>query len=137
VTFARLAGATLPNDRRIDGRDAWPLWSGVPGAASPYEAFYYYDRGDLRAVCSGPWKLYLPVADPSDTEPRARPVRLYNLVEDVGEEHDAAHEQPEVVARLRELAEAARRDLGDGAQQGSGERLAGHVAEPTPRTLPH
>jgi arylsulfatase A-like enzyme len=136
VTFARLAGATVPDDRIIDGRDAWPLWSGAPGAASPYEAFYYYDRGDLRAVRSGPWKLYLPVTVPSDVEPGARPLRLYNLAEDVGEEHDAAREQPEVVARLRDLVAVARRDLGDGAQQGSGQRPAGHVGEPTPRTLP-
>jgi arylsulfatase A-like enzyme len=136
VTFARLAGATVPNGRQIDGHDAWPLWSGAPGAGSPYEAFYYYDRGDLRAVRSGPWKLYLPVAVPSDIEPGARPLRLYDLDTDVGEEHDAAREQPEVVARLQELAAVARRDLGDGAQQGSGQRPAGHVGEPTPRTLP-
>jgi arylsulfatase A len=29
-TFANLAGAELPSDRIIDGRDIWPLMSGQP-----------------------------------------------------------------------------------------------------------
>ncbi len=59
-TFARLAGADLPADRPIDGRDIWPLLSGRPGARSPHEALYFYWGRDLQAVRSGRWKLHLP-----------------------------------------------------------------------------
>jgi arylsulfatase A-like enzyme len=60
-TFARLAGATLPKDRIIDGRDVWPLLSGRPDARSPHAAFYYYYMDQLQAVRSGRWKLHLPL----------------------------------------------------------------------------
>jgi arylsulfatase A len=40
-TIAKLAGAKLPA-HRIDGKDIWPLMTGVPGAKSPHEAFLYY-----------------------------------------------------------------------------------------------
>ena len=41
-TFAHLAGARLPDDRIIDGRDITPLLLDQPGARSPHEAFYFY-----------------------------------------------------------------------------------------------
>ena len=137
VTFARLARAALPNDRVIDGKDAWPLWSGEPGAPSPYEAFYYYDRGDLRAVRSGPWKLYLPQNDAEGAEVGVQEVRLYDLLADVGEERNVAREQPEIVGRLLAFVETARNDLGDGARQGARQRAAGRFHEATPRRLGH
>ena len=58
-TVARLAGAQLPHERRIDGRDIWPLLS-TPGAPSPHEAFFFYWGGGLEAVRRGQWKLHLP-----------------------------------------------------------------------------
>ena len=56
-TFARLAGATLPSDRKIDGRDILPLLLGKPGAESPHHALYYYAFTHLQAVRSGKWKI--------------------------------------------------------------------------------
>ena len=32
-------------------------------ATSPYEAFYYYERDQLQAVRSGPWKLFVPLKE--------------------------------------------------------------------------
>ncbi len=133
VTFARLAGATLPRDRIIDGKDAWPLWSGEPGGKSPYEAFYSYDRGDLRAVRSGPWKLYLPQQGIKDAEQRMQAARLFDLVADVSEDRNVARENRDVVERLLGLADAARMDLGDGVVQGANQRPAGWAMEATPR----
>jgi arylsulfatase A-like enzyme len=57
-TVARLAGADLPDDRVIDGKDVWPLMSGEPDAVSPHPVFYYYRRGALDAVRAGGWKLH-------------------------------------------------------------------------------
>ena len=39
-TFVKLAGATLP-DRKIDGKNIWPLWN-QPDAKTPHKFFYYY-----------------------------------------------------------------------------------------------
>ncbi len=142
VTFARLAGEdggpgpNLPRDRMIDGKDAWPLWSGRPGARTPYEAFYFYAQGDLRAVRSGPWKLYLPTNAAAGTARAVREPMLYDLVADVGEERNVARENPDLVTRLSALAEAARQDVGDGERVGANQRPAGWVTEATARVIP-
>jgi arylsulfatase A-like enzyme len=58
-TLARLAHATLPR-LPIDGKDAWPLWHGDPGARSPQNAYFFYWNRDLQAVRWGKWKLHFP-----------------------------------------------------------------------------
>lgn len=136
-TLARLAGAAPPSDRVIDGKDIWPLLSGEPGAKSPHEAFYYYFMDQLQAVRAGRWKLYLPQAGKkgSSGQQASAALRLYDLEADLGEEHDLAAQQPEIVQRLTAAAERARADLGDGPSPGAHQRPAGHVDRPTPRVL--
>lgn len=124
-TIAKLAGAKLPADRVIDGKDIWPLMSGQPGAKSPHEAYYYYWGQELQAVRSGRWKLHLPHEYRSPGEPRGaggKPgpyvqkkigLALYDLEADVGEKTDVAEKHPDVVRGLQVLAEKARDDLGD------------------------
>ena len=129
-TFVRLAGATVPQGRKIDGHDIWPLLSGQPGARTPYDAFYYYHVDQLWAVRQGPWKLYLR---DHTSSPAAR---LVDLDEDIGEKRDVAEEHPEIVTRLVGLAEQARRELGDGDRIGAGQRPAGRVDNPQPLRLP-
>jgi arylsulfatase len=58
-TVAKLIGAEVPKDRIIDGKDAWPLLSGAPGARTPHDVFYFYSGEELHAVRSGNWKLHL------------------------------------------------------------------------------
>ena len=135
-TFARLAGADVPDDRILDGHDIWPLLSGQPGAKSPYEAFYYYYLEQLQAVRSGRWKLYLPLENKwrsfrGDTE--KSPAALYDLVADLGETKNLVDQRPDVVRRLTALAEKAREDLGDLNRPGKNQRPAGFVENPTPR----
>jgi arylsulfatase A-like enzyme len=144
-TVAGLVGAELP-EHRIDGRDIWPLLSGVEGARSPAEAayFFYYKRNELHAVLSGRWKLYFPheyrslggrpggtggEPVPYDSRP-VTSVELYDLLEDVSETTDVAAHQPEVVERLVALGDRARGELGDSLRQqsGSGTRAAGRPA---------
>lgn len=106
-TLAALAGAQVPSDRIIDGRDIWPVLCGAPGARSPHHALFYYRGPQLHAVRSGRWKLVL--AQPKNEVPRA----LYDLEADIGETTDVSQSYPKLVERLEALAEQCREDLGD------------------------
>jgi arylsulfatase A-like enzyme len=101
-TFARLAGAKVPDDRVIDGKDIWPLLAGKEGATSPHEAYYYFRGNGLQAVRSGKWKLRLG-GKKADT--------LYDLRADISEQNNVADEHPEVVERLAKLAEQMRQEI--------------------------
>jgi arylsulfatase A-like enzyme len=133
-TVAALAGAELPKDRVIDGKNIWPLMTGQPGAQTPHEAFFYYWGQHLQAVRSGPWKLHFPHGFPKPTPPGGdgKPgqyanlktgLELYNLEHDIGEAVNVAAQHPRVVQRLQTLANAAREDLGDSATQRKGRNL--------------
>jgi arylsulfatase A-like enzyme len=136
-TFARLAGAELPR-HTIDGRDIWPLLAAERGAKSPHEAFYYYRMDQLQAVRSGPWKLYLPLqrrVGPGRQAMSPQPAALYDVSSDPGENNNLIDDQSEVVARLTDLAEQARQELGDLGRPGRGQRPAGRVDHPQPQVL--
>ncbi len=118
TTIAGLAGAKVPKDRTVDGKDIWPLLSGGAGAKSPHEAFFYYRKnGNLGAVRQGKWKLHLPgtlvtsVKSPKGGKKRGRKstsiekTMLYDLEADIGEKQDLAEKQPDMVAKLKALAE--------------------------------
>jgi len=106
-TLATITGAEIPEDRKIDGHNIWPILSGDTSAQSPYEAFYYYRYERLQAIRSGKWKLHVYRPDKGKTQ------LLYNLQNDIGETTDVSKENPEVVKRLQRLAKKARNDLGD------------------------
>ena len=97
--------------------------------ASPHDAFFYYWMNDLEAVRVGRWKLHLAKYTRSVNE-------LYDLVADVGETDDRYADEPEVVARLLEVAEQARASLGDALTDrvGADVRPIGRVAEASPLT---
>jgi len=133
-TFARLADTAPPDDRVIDGKDIWELLS--ENAASPHEAFYYYQVDQLQAVRSGPWKLHLPLKDSRTHGHRGqggRELALYDVAADVGETTDVSAQHPEVVEKLMELAELSRVALGDDDREGIEVRPAGWVEDPAPR----
>jgi len=118
-TFVKLAGGSTPADRKIDGGDIWPILAGDPNATSPHETFYYFRGFNLQAVRNGPWKLHLAKGD------------LYNLENDIGESRDVAKNHPEVVGRLRHLADQTRDDLGT-TDIGPGCRRLGEVQNARP-----
>ncbi len=137
-TFACLAGAQTPGERIIDGHDIRPLMSGKANAKSPYEAFYYYCKGQLQAVRSGKWKLHLPLkAKMRDYrgEMITSPAILHDLENDIGETTNVAEAHPEIVQRLMALAEKAREDLGDLNRPGRNQRPAATVQNPTARVV--
>jgi len=124
-TVAAATGAPLPA-HGIDGKDIGPLMFGEPGAKCPHEAYYfYYRKNDLEALRAGKWKLVFPheyrslTGEPGmDGQPNGYSrlkcgLELYDLENDLGEEHDVAAANPAVVERLQALAEKARDDLGD------------------------
>ena len=119
-TLAKLAGGAPPADRAIDGRDLWPLMTD-PQAKSAHEALYFYEGGfrykaedgppkndpKLKAVRSGPWKLYVETA-PGD-EPGSLaviPTELFNLHYDISEKYPLTDKHPEVVERLTKRAKS-------------------------------
>lgn len=142
-TVASLIGAKLPQ-HGIDGKNIWPLMSGAPDAKSPHEYFYhYYAGGELHAVRDRTWKLHFPHkyrtlagkpggtgGIPTNYSQATTKLELYNLSEDVGEQHNVIAMHPEIVERLQSAADRARKDLGDklSKTKGEGTREIGRIA---------
>ena len=128
-TFAKLTGATLPRDTKIDGLDIWPLMTGIKDTRSPHEAILFYRGKRLEAVRSGKWKLHLARATDGTkrkgtaktNRAKARAPRLYDLSTDVSESKNLAGKHAEIVERLTSLAR--KRDTGIR----SGKRPAGSL----------
>jgi len=118
-TLVKLAGGSLPADRKLDGADISDLLTGQPDAKPPHEVFYYFRGLMLEAVRRGPWKLHLASGE------------LYDLVADRGETADQASAHADVVAGLRSLAKKTDTDLGSKGI-GPGCRPLGRVANPQP-----
>ena len=114
-TFAQLAGAEIPTDRVIDGKDIWPTLTGK--GRSPHEAFFYHGGNELRAVRSGKWKLHMN---------KGRPTQLYDLESDIGEQKNVIKANPEVVQRLERHFKAFAQDIADN------NRPAAFVENPKP-----
>lgn len=138
-TFCALAEAPLPSSP-LDGHDIRSLLT-AKSAKSPYEAFYYYRRRQLQAVRSGDWKYHLPLDAIHPNWTSAKPTRpgrkgkLVNLANDLKERHDLSAAHPEVVAHMQAFANSAIADLGNDAQDGSGQRAAADLANSAALTL--
>jgi uncharacterized sulfatase len=102
-TLAKLAGASAAVPQDIDGLSIVPTLLGQSDKQKQHEYLYwtFYERGGGQATRVGAWKA---VQQPMDS-----PIRLYNLDEDLGEQHDVASQHPEIVARLAAVMKAAYR----------------------------
>ena len=130
-TIARLAGAEMPTDRIIDGKDLHDLITAKPDARSPHEYFIYYNGNRMHGVRSGNWKLKIPTTlaeefgdygkfdHPETVIPRA----LFNLEDDLGEQKDVLKFHPEIAKKLQGMIESAREDLGDSRRQMKGKNV--------------
>lgn len=114
-TFAKLAGAQVPSDRIIDGKDIWPTLVGE--ASTPHEAFFYHRGTTLAAVRSGNWKLHTN---------KGRPTHLYDLGSDIGESKNVIKSHPEVVRKLNQYLRDFAKDIADN------NRPAAYVDDPKP-----
>jgi arylsulfatase A len=131
-TFAKLGGAPLPVDRKIDGVDIWPVMAGQESGQPPRDTFFFFRGLELEAVRRGPWKLHFALADTIQGQQRSEPkIQLFHLLEDISESRNVADENPEVVKQLQELAQTMDNDLGRKGL-GPGCRPLGRAAAPEP-----
>ena len=93
-TLAEVAGIADRCPREIDGISFLPTLTGKPDAQKPHEYLFwaFYERGGARAIRQNGWKA---IQQPIHTK-----VRLYNLKDDVGEEHDLADQKQDLVQSL-------------------------------------
>ncbi len=107
VTCLNLAGIAPPQDRIIDATDILPLLKGE--AASPHEAFFYYDTRTVVAVRNHQWKYcrrYL--TDIATYWPTKQGPFLFNLESDPNESYDLSEANPimaEYLAAMLQLFE--------------------------------
>ncbi len=104
-TFARLAGAEIPQDRPIDGLDILPILKGDFEDA-PRRDFFLYGKEAIRI---GAWKYrrgpkFGVWATAPDKRPENNPIvtQLFNLNDDPGEQSNLAEQFPQ---RTRQMAQ--------------------------------
>lgn len=133
-TIAKLAGATAPTDRVIDGVDVSEILHGKRTELD--RSFFFYQHQALRAVRRGKWKLHLPHSRfdrlnegktwqthvPKKDRPYIEALTLYNLDADISESKDVADNHPEVVKQLMQDLTRARQDIGYHNQIGKNSR---------------
>jgi arylsulfatase A-like enzyme len=105
TTFAEIAGANIPTDRIIDGKNILPLMMAENGAVSPHEAVFGFTAfGRLMSVRYKNWKLILPGKHwTGDFETP----QLYNLDIDPGEKKNLAEQHQQIVETILKLADDA------------------------------
>ena len=127
-TFVSLAGGTVPATPVIDGRDITPILIGQ-SKESAREAHYYFSGYDLQAVRQGRWKLAIaPQSEGMNAKkgPKlAAGLRLYDLDAEIGEQTDVAAQHPDVVAKLKALADKMAAEIG--GKEPTARRPAGEV----------
>ncbi|MDH3711367.1 MAG: sulfatase [Cyclobacteriaceae bacterium] len=126
-TIAHLAGAELPEDRKIDGINIWPILKGDKNIGE-HDILYYYNGITLEAVREGNWKLHLPrephmkvywsKGEMGGFQTLGKPM-LFNLETDIEEKLNVADFHPLVVERLLTHAGNAREELGDWNHKGT------------------
>jgi arylsulfatase A-like enzyme len=89
IACAELAGARLPKDVVLDGKNPLPVLTA--GAPSPHASFYFSFRRHA-ALRQGDWKIV--------RERPNEPWRLFHLTEDLGEQNNLAEDQPQRVKQL-------------------------------------
>jgi N-acetylgalactosamine-6-sulfatase len=98
-TICHLAGVALPADLHPDGEDVSDIWLGQsrPRKRPLHWEWLFSVQGEdytppALAVRDGDWKLFVGHD--------GRGTQLYNIAQDVGEDHDVAAEHPEVVKAM-------------------------------------
>jgi arylsulfatase A-like enzyme len=112
-TFCALAGADLPNDRKLDGYDLSPLLLGQT-ENSPRDTIWYWREEQLYAVRVGPWKAHFITQGcyglGAKRQEHQTP-ELYHLEHDPSEKYNIAELHPEQVERLKAIAEEHKRSI--------------------------
>jgi arylsulfatase A len=127
-TFVSLAGGTVHATPVIDGRDIMPILLGQ-SKESAREAHYYFSGYDLQAVRQGRWKLAVaPQSEGMNAKKGPKlpaGLRLYDLDAEIGEQTDVAAQHPDIVAKLKALADKMAAEIG--GKEPAARRPAGEV----------
>jgi len=106
-TCCALAGVKPPKDRILDSYDISPLLLG--SGTGPRKEMFFYRGSELYAVRQGPWKMHMVTQAGYRDKPHIQdPPLLFNLEHDPSEKFDVAKDHPEVIAKLKKLAEQHR-----------------------------
>lgn len=99
-TCLKLAGASVPADRPVDGSDLTAMLMHA-GNRTPQTIHYYYGT-NLYALRKGAFKAHFTTHDGYSKEPPVQhdPPLIFNLANDPSETRDVAAAHPEVVADL-------------------------------------
>ncbi|NQY09141.1 MAG: sulfatase [Flavobacteriales bacterium] len=139
-TFAGVAGAALPPDVHIDGKDFGEILKGK-SVEVLHDEIYYYAGTWLQAIRMGDWKLHLPIKEGLkpifgecnynfiNHSAATEREQLYDLKADPNEEHNLAGDRPEIVVLMSNKVLQARKKLGDYNFQGSETRPVGYAIE--------
>nr|WP_299488158.1 sulfatase [uncultured Allomuricauda sp.] len=125
-TIAELTGAKLP-EQVIDGKSAWKVITGESKEAVQEAYFFYYRVNEMFGVRYGKWKLYFPhryrTMDGQEPGKDGQPgeyrmidmeeIELYDVENDISETKNVASEHPEVIEKIKLLANDMRTRLGD------------------------
>jgi len=104
TTFAAIAGADIPNDRIIDGRDLYPLMTNNADGPPPHRDIAGYEGHGLQmSYREGPWKLTIPTKAVYGVGALDH-YELFNLNDDPGEKNDVSKEYPFVLDQMKDKA---------------------------------
>lgn len=94
-TILSAASVDLPGDRIYDGRNMLPVLRGETESTGGrlHKTLFWDDGSDQWAVRAGKWKVIS----------RRDSIELYDLAADVGEKHNLAAQQPQVLRELKSL----------------------------------
>lgn len=102
-TILTLAGASLPEDRTLDGVDLHPMLTGEQKEVQ--DVVYYYLREELQAIRKGNFKAHF-ITKPSYRKvapERHDPPLLYNIDEDPSEKYEIGEKHPEVIQEIKKI----------------------------------
>ena len=101
-TALAAAGINMKPEWQIDGVNLLPYMTGND-QRPPHEALYWRLFGHL-AIRKGPWKLVKsaegPLLNADTTQPDLSGAQLFNLADDIGEQHDLTAARPDKVKEL-------------------------------------
>lgn len=108
TTVMRLAGADIPTDRIVDGRDLTDFLDFEnSGNSTPQTFFYFGFNNTVFAVREGKWKLHIRTHSQTGESYFDDPMPLlFDLDTDPSEKYNLATSHPEIVTKLLGLIEA-------------------------------
>ena len=108
-TICKLTGVTVPDSLQPDGEDVSAIWFGQshPRSKPLHWEWLFRVWGEeyappMLAIRDGPWKLFVN-HDGSHAE-------LYNIPQDLSEEHNVAAAHPDIIAKITQYLATARTD---------------------------